>query len=412
MRFSVKTMMLGAAAAALMTTSALAGTITINTDTSDPGPKGAFKYAIDAFQKANPDVKVKWNVFDHEGFKSAIRNFLTADAPDVVTWYSGNRMLPFVDAHLFADISDLWSENDLDSQLKSAKSAVSANGKQWAIPYSYYPWAIYYRKDIFEKQGIEPPKTWDDLLADCKKLSDAGITPFAIGTKALWPAAGWFDYLDLRTNGYAFHMKLTQGEVPYTDERVKKVFENWAQLVKPGYFTKNAAALDWQDAVPLFVQGKAAMYLMGNFAVDVMKNAGLDESKVGFVSFPTINKDVPRAEDAPTEMVAMAANASNKEDARKFMAFIAKPETQAKMNDILGQLPVNSQSKIADDPLLQQGAKMLSSASNLSQFYDRDAPAQMAKAGMEGFQQFMAQPDQIDQILQRLESVRKRVYSN
>ena len=294
MRLSLKTLTLGAAAAAFMASSALAGTLTINTDTSDPAPQKAFQYLIDSFQKANPDIKVKWNKFDHEGYKSAIRNFLTADAPDLANWYAGNRMAPFVKAGLFADVSDVWKDNGLDKQLKSALPSMTIDGKQWGVPYTYYQWGIYYRADIFKKEGIEPPKTWDELLAACKKLKADGITPFAIGTKPLWPAAGWFDYLDLRTNGYEFHMKLTSGEIKYTDPRVKKVFDHWAELVKPGYFVQNAAALDWQDAVPLFAQGKAAMYLMGNFAVDVMKNAGLKEDQIGFIKFPTIDPEHPR----------------------------------------------------------------------------------------------------------------------
>ena len=45
----------------------------------------------------------------------------------------------------------------------------------------------------------------------------------------------------------------------------------------------------------------------------------------------------------------------------------------------------------------------------LAQFYDRDANAEMAKAGMEGFQEFMVKPDKVDAILERLEKVRQRV---
>ncbi|MBN9065091.1 MAG: extracellular solute-binding protein [Rhizobiales bacterium] len=390
MKFRLKSMLAGAAISALLASQALAGQLVINTDTSDPAPQKAFEYLIDAFQKANPDIKVKWNKFDHEGYKSAIRNFLTADAPDLANWYAGNRMAPFVNAGLFADVSDVWKENNLDAQLKSALPSMTIDGKQWGVPYTYYQWGIYYRADIFKDKGIEPPKTWDELLAACKKLKEAGITPFAIGTKPLWPAAGWFDYLDLRTNGYQFHMDLTAGKVPYTDPRVKKVFEHWAELVKPGYFIDNAAALDWQDAVPLFAQGKAAMYLMGNFAVDVMKNAGLKEDQIGFVKFPTIDPSIP--------------------EAKKFLAFLASPETQAEMNKILGQLPVNNQSKVADDKFLKQGFDLLSNAAGLAQFYDRDATAAMAKAGMEGFQHFMAQPDDIDQILNQLDRAEKQAY--
>ncbi|MCY1666519.1 ABC transporter substrate-binding protein [Rhizobium sp. SL86] len=395
---------------AFMSTAAFAGEITINSDHSDPVPKKAMEELIADFQKANPDIKVKWNNFDHEGYKSAIRNFLTADAPDVAAWYAGNRMEPFVKAGLFADVSDVWKANGLNDQLKSASSSMTIDGKQWGVPYTYYQWGIYYRKDIFAEKGITPPKTWAELLAACEKLKAAGITPFTIGTKALWPTGGWFDYLNLRVNGYEFHMELTSGKVPYTDPRVKAVFEKWGELVKPGYFIANHAAIDWQDAVPQMVQGKAAMYLMGNFAVATMKDGGLKEDQIGFLQFPQITPNLPMAEEAPTDTFHIPAGAKNKEDAKKFLAYVASPEAQSKMNATLGQLPVNNKAEKPQDAFLKQGFEMLSGAYALAQFYDRDANAEMAKAGMEGFQEFMVKPDKADAILARIEKVRQRVY--
>ncbi len=395
---------------ALTAATAFAGDLVINSDQSDPAPKKAMEQLIADFQKAHPDIKVKWNNFDHEGYKSAIRNFLTADPPDVVSWYSGNRMAPFVKAGLFEDVSDLWAQGDLNNQLKAATKSMEIDGKKWGIPYSTYQWGIYYRKDIFAEKGITPPKTWAELIAACEKLKAAGITPFTIGTKALWPTGGWFDYLNLRVNGYEFHMDLTAGKVPYTDPRVKAVFAKWAELVKPGYFNVNHAAIDWQDAVPLMVQGKAAMYLMGNFAVATMKDGGLKEDQIGFLQFPVITPGIPMAEDAPTESFHIPSGAKNKADARKFLAYLALPETQTKMNAILGQLPINNKATKSDDPFLRAGFEMLSNAYALAQFYDRDAPADMAKAGMEGFQEFMVKPDKADAILARLDKIRERVY--
>ncbi len=395
---------------ALMYAPASAGEIILNSDHSDPAPKKAMEDLIADFQKAHPDITVKWNNFDHEGYKSAIRNFLTADPPDVAAWYAGNRMAPFVTAGLFADVSDVWSANGLDEQLASAASAMTIDGKKWGVPYTYYQWGIYYRSDIFAQQGIAPPKTWAELLAACDKLKAAGITPFAIGTKALWPTGGWFDYLDLRVNGYQFHMDLTAGKVPYTDAKVKAVFEKWAELVKPGYFLENHAALDWQDAMPQFVQGKAAMYLMGNFAVAPMKQGGLTDAQIGFLQFPEITAGLPMAEEAPTDTFHIPAGAKNMADAKTFLAYLASPEAQTKMNATLGQLPVNNKAEKPADPYLSAGFSMLSKAAGLAQFYDRDAPAEMAKAGMEGFQEFMVKPDKLDAILERLEKVRQKAY--
>ncbi|PWE53289.1 sugar ABC transporter substrate-binding protein [Metarhizobium album] len=405
-----KSLRLLALSATLLSTAAFAGEITINSDHSDPVPKKAMEELIADFQKANPDVTVKWNNFDHEGYKSAIRNFLTADAPDVVAWYAGNRMAPFVKAGLFEDVTDVWTANGLDEQLKSSAPSMTIDGKKWGMPYTYYQWGIYYRKDIFAEQGITPPKTWAELLAASEKLKAAGVTPFTIGTKALWPTAGWFDYLDLRVNGYEFHMDLTAGKIPYTDPRVKTVFEKWGELVKADYFIANHAAIDWQDAVPQLVQGKAAMYLMGNFAVATFKDGGLKEEQIGFLQFPEITPGIPVAEEAPTDTFHIPSGAKNKEDAKKFLAYLASPAVQAKMNATLGQLPVNNTTQKPKDVFLDAGFTILSNAHGLAQFYDRDAQAEMAKAGMEGFQEFMVKPDNLDRILERLEKIRARVY--
>jgi multiple sugar transport system substrate-binding protein len=407
-----KPVRIAVASAALLacSLSALAGDLVINTDASDPAPKAAFAALVSGFEKANPDVKVKINTFDHEGYKTSIRNFLTAEAPDLATWYAGNRMAPFVNAGLFEDVSDVWAKEGLNDSFKSAGASMTINGKKWGLPYTYYQWGIYFRKDIFAKMKIAEPKTWKDLVEASAKLKAANITPFAIGTKATWTTGGWFDYMNMRTNGYEFHMDLTSGKVPYTDKRVQDVFDKWDDLVKPGYYLANHASYQWQEALPAFVKGEAAMYLMGNFAVAPMKEAGLTEAQLGFMQFPEITKGIPKAEDAPTDTMHIPSKAKNKVDARRFLAYMAKPEVQSEVNTILGQLPVNKNAAMPKDTYLKAGFSMLSNAYALGQFYDRDAPAEMAKAGMDGFQQYMLKPQDRQAILERLESVRQRVY--
>jgi len=392
----------------LMSSAAFAGEIVLNSDQSDPAPKKAMEELIAGFEAANPGITVKWNNFDHEGYKSAIRNFLTADAPDVAAWYAGNRMEPFVKAGLFEDVTDVWTANGLDDQLKSAAASMTIDGKKWGVPYTYYQWGIYYNKDVYKKVGVTEPKNWDEFVAACEKFHAAGIDCLTTGTKALWPGAGIFDYINMRTNGYEFHMDLTAGKVAWTDAKVKATFANWARI-QP-YITANHAAIDWQDAAALLVQGKAANYVMGNFAVATFKDGGMTNDNLGFMVFPEITAGIPRAEEAPTDTFHIPSGAKNKEDAKKFLAYLASPEAQTKMNMTLGQLPVNNKASTADDPYLKAGFEELSSAYALAQFFDRDAPADMAKAGMEGFQEFMTKPENIDSILDRLEKVRAKAY--
>ena len=87
-----------------------------------------------------------------------------------------------------------------------------------------------------------------------------------------------------------------------------------------------------------------------------------------------------------------------------------RADVQEEVDKILGQLPINSKSSVSDDKFLKAGNQMLNNAYAMAQFYDRDAPAEMASAGMKGFQEYMAKPDRREAILKRLEKVRQRVY--
>ena len=416
MTFPFKSLVFGAAATALLSTSALAQDKRIlryNAD-YDPIPLAAMQELIADFEAANPDIKVEFTNFDHEGYKTAIRNFLTADAPDLANWYAGNRMAPFVNAGQFLDVSDVWEEHGLNEALGSAAASMTIDGKKWGVPYTYYQWGIYYNRDAYEAAGVDVPGpegvSWDQFVENCEKFKAADIDCLTTGTKALWPGAGIFDYMSLRTNGYEWHMDLTAGKIAWTDQKVRDVFDNWMEI-QP-YVTANHAALDWQDAAALLVQGKAANYVMGNFAVGVFKEGGMTNDNLGFMVFPEITPGIPRAEEAPTDTIHIPSGAKNVEDAKKFLAFVASADAQTKLNAAIGQLPTNKNSTVGDDPFIKAGFESLSNAYALAQFFDRDASPEMAKAGMEGFQEFMVRPDNLDAILERLEKVRGRIYNN
>jgi multiple sugar transport system substrate-binding protein len=412
MKSILKSAALGALAATMVAGTTSASELVITFDDLNPAPKAAFDAAVEAFRAANPDIEVTANNGDREAHKNTIRSALQNDAPDVITWYPGNRMAPFVDAGLFMDISDLWaSDPNLSGNFEAIKPTMSRDGKQWGVPYSYYQWGVYYRKDIFDKLGLSEPTTWDEMLAACDVMKENGVTPFTIGTKFLWTAAGVFDYLNLRTNGYEVHNALTAGEIKYTDDRIRATFANWETMIERCSFVDNHATMSWQEALAPFANGDAAMYVMGNFAVAGMKDAGLTDEQIDFFQFPEITPGLPRAEEAPADAFFIPANATNVENARKFLAFVASPEVQSEWNKAIGQLPPNSAAAInEDDKFIVEGMQTLSTASGLAQFYDRDAPAAMAQAGMEGFQRFMLDPSTLDEVLTELDRVQGEVY--
>lgn len=369
---------------------------------------------IGRFQQMHPDLNIETTVIDREAYKTQIRNFLTANAPDVATWYAANRMTPYVEAGLFEDVSDLWQEEDIATNLASTKGAMTINGKQWGVPYTYYQWGIYYRKDIYEELGLKEPANFDEMLSNCEAMLASGRKCYTIGTKWLWTAGGWFDDINMRTHGFDFHMELAQGKVAWTDDRVRETFANWQKLIDMGAFIDDHQNKDWQQSLPFLVNGEAGAILKGNFAVAPLREAGLTDDQLDFHQFPAITAGIEMAEDAPTDTFHIPANAVNKDNAREFLRFVASAAEQTEINNgaNLGQLPVNALASVDDDKFLNEGFEMLSSNSpgGVAQFFDRDFPAELAKVAMEGFQEFMVFPANLDDILERIEATRQDVY--
>lgn len=382
-----------------------------NSYQSDPAPREFIESVVANWNEQHPDMPVDISIINHEDFKQALRAYLTADpAPDVLDWFAGNRARFFIDRGLILDISSMWQENKFNEAYAPGFQALATyNDKQYFMPTSYYWWAIYYRPSLFEEAGIaQAPETWDQLLEACDKLNESGVTPITIGARFKWPAAAWFDYLNMRTNGPEFHIDLMDLKVPYTDERVKKTFEHWAELIDHKCFIEDPAAFDWQEAVDPMVQGEAAMYLMGAFIIDSYPDEA--ENDLDFFRFPIIDPDMPVGEDAPTDGYFMSANAKNPEAGQQFLAYLGSKEIQQRLLDELKRLPTRTDVDISKAPeATQKGIKLIQSADYIAQFYDRDTTPPMAEAGMDGFMRFWDDPSSIDQILEDLEAERQRI---
>ena len=386
-----------------------AGTLVVNSNQSGESSEAAFNAYVAAFEAAHPDIDVQVNLTEHEAYKTAIRNFLVAEAPDVAIWFAGNRMKFFVDQGLFMDVSDVWADADFNNIMSSSKASLSVDGKQYGVPWGYYQWGVYYRKDIFDNLGLNVPKDWEEFKWVCAMLKKNDITPITIGTKYLWTAAGWFDYLNLRINGYAFHMGLTAGKISYEDSRLDAVFDAWRELIEPGYFLENHATYSWQEAQAPQINGEAAMYLIGNFYVPALESAGVVD-KMDFFQFPPIKPGVGMYEDAPTDTMHIPSGAKNVADAKKFLAFMSDPSAATNWAKMGGMLSPNSLADAPTDRFQQMGFAMLNAADGLAQFYDRDANPDMAKAGREGFQEFMVKPDREAKVRAKMEKERRRIY--
>ena len=180
-----------------------AGTLVINANSADPAPRAAWEAAVARFQRENPDIRVEFNVYDHESYKKAIRNWLTGSPPDVVFWFAGNRMRQFSAPGLLEDLSELYTADARRPMHPSALELVSDNGRQYGDALHLLPGRALLSPRSARGGGDRgAPRhvcaiSWPRATGSRRR----GIEPFAIGTRDLWPAAAWFDYLDLRLNG-------------------------------------------------------------------------------------------------------------------------------------------------------------------------------------------------------------------
>jgi len=393
--------------------------IAFNSYSSDPQPRAFEEKLIKMWNDKNADQPVALNTVNHEDFKQAIRTYLVAEpAPDILTWFAGNRATFFVEKGLIADFSDVWQKEGWDKTYPAGfKALASYKDKQYFLPTNYYWWALYFRPSVLKANSLEAPKTWDDMIKTCDALNAKGITPIAIGTKGPWTAAAWFDYINMRLNGPEFHVNLMLLKEKYTDERVKNAFMKWKEMFDHKCFLKDSAALEWGDAVKPLAQGKAAMYLMGGFIQDTWKDLTtadktIDANDLDFVRFPIIDAKVKIGEDAPTDGYFLAAKGANTAGAKSFLAWLGSKEVVQIGVDELKRLPVRNDidtSKLTDAQ--KKGIGLIQSADYVAQFYDRDTTPEMAEKGLNAFAAFFADPTEknIDALLKDLEETRDRL---
>jgi multiple sugar transport system substrate-binding protein len=401
---------MAALALGLGSTAALAGVLNIDFGADDAPQREAFKTLVADFHAANPDVDVHLAMQDLPTYRKTLPGSLDTDAaPDVFNWFAGDQMRTMAQRGALDDLSDLWKANTWWNTFPSA--AITVGGRQYALPYQYYPWGLFTRHDVLERAGIhEPPHDLSAIMSACAKLRRAGFTPIALNGKDGWALAAWFDFIDMRANGYEFHSQLLDGKISYNDSNVRRAFAMWKQLIDAKCFDPAALGTDEHAAKAQFYAGQAGMLLMGTVA-----SASFPEivrSQIDYQRFPSIDSGQAAAEAAPTDTFHVAARARNKVDARRFLKFASSSAANAKLARSLGSFPTNKFAPVAGTVLDLSSYKVLTDAkSNLVQGYDRDVPADMAAQGIKGFQEFFAKPDSMYAVMNRLDATRGTAYA-
>jgi len=375
---------------------AAGGSITFGSNYSDEVPKKAMQAVVDGFT-AKTGIDVAVNTVEHGKFQDTINAYLQATPDDTFTWFAGYRMRFFAAQGLATDISDVWSTVGSNYSEAFKTASTGDDGKQYFIPFYNYPWVVIYRKSFFQEKGYTIPKTLDEFKTLAEKMKSDGLIPLAFGDKDGWPAMGTFDILNMRLNGYDFHVNLMAGKEKWTDPKVKAVFQKWAELLP--YFDPQPLGKTWQEAAQDMLNKKAGMYFLGTFAGEQATDPAVHDD-LDFFPFPLAGTqyDAENAIDAPIDGFMVSAKVKNLDGAKAFMEYLATGEAQA---IFLESSPNNvAAAKDADTskytPFQQKMAEIIGGSQKIAQFLDRDTRPDFAGAnGMQGFlQTFLGNPGQ------------------
>jgi len=380
------------------------GAMSLGSYNTDPNSKKGTQAIVDAFTAANGGTKVKLNTVDHGTFQNQISSYLQGTPEDAFTWFSGHRMRFFADKGLATPIDDVWDAVKSNYTEGFAASIKGNDGHAYAIPTDYYPWAVFYRKDVWAQHSYTVPTTWDAFKALCAQMKKDGLTPIAFADKDGWPAQGTFDILNLRLNGYDFHTELLTGKQKWTDPRVTAVYKKWSEITQ--YYSQAFAGLTWEQGADQLLRKTAGMYLLGLFVSDEFKASGsqADLDQLDFFPFPDMGTqyDAEKALDAPIDVYMLTKKsptlAANRAQANAFLEFVAKGSTQVLYwQNAPGSIPTATDADTSQYPALTKKAvQIVSNAKRITQYFDRDSrPDYSGPNGMQGFLlKFLANPGQ------------------
>lgn len=288
---------------------------------------------IKDYEAENTNVTIKQEVLDNEQYKNKLKVLSASNQlPDVgVTWAAGF-MQPYVEGNLFTPIDDLLGGELNGKFVAGTTEAYAIDGKTYALPLEFNIAPIYYNKSIFEKYGLETPQTYDEFKQVVKTLSENGVAPIALGNKDRWTGSLWYMYLADRFAGQQNLSGAISGSVSFADEGLMKAAQEAQTLVDSNAFVKGFNGLSNEEAKAEFLNGNAAMFLMGTWELpNFTTNEDIPQEfrdNVGFFKFPTVEGgkgDINSWVGGPGVGLFVSENSKVKDEAKKFVEyFVAK----------------------------------------------------------------------------------------
>ena len=381
--------------------SVAAGSVTFGSNYSNKDTDTKAMQAVaDAFT-AKTSIAVKINTVDHNTFQDQISTYLQGTPDDTYTWFAGYRMRFFAAQNLATDLTDLWAKIGSNYSPAFKASSTGNDAKQYFVPFYNYPWVVIYRKSVFAEKKYTVPKTLTEFKALGDQMIKDKLLPLSFADKDGWPAMGTFDILNMRVNGYKYHIALMKGAEKWTDPKTAAVFEAWKGILPYNGDITAALGRTWQDGANLLVQKKAGMYFLGTFAGQQATETA-DHDDLDFFPFPVFGNefDTELGIDAPIDGFMMTAKsptlAADKDSAMAFLEYLSTGPAQvtflvANPNSVAAGKDADTSGYSA---FQKKSAEIIAASGAIAQFLDRDTDPAFAKQMQAFLQNWLTDPKQ------------------
>jgi len=232
----------------------------------------------------------------------------------------------------------------------------SYGGKRYGIATGASATGIVYNKKAFLAAGISDiPVTLEQFYEACEKLKKAGITPIYLNYGARWPLMNWGeDMVSYITGNPEYLNEMAGQDEPWSADNA------WGQaisivktLIERDYVEKGLISNQWEASKRELADGRAGMYLMGNWVINQLVAVGANADDIGFFPFPYSDEDMRYAPISPDWFVGVSKFSANKELARQWVDFFVHESGYV---DDSGFLPVD----MTKQPTLPQYKQFLS----------------------------------------------------
>jgi raffinose/stachyose/melibiose transport system substrate-binding protein len=288
--------------------------------------KVPFLKTLDNFQKEHPNIKLDVDATENETFKTKIRTAVAAnEGPDIFTYWAGGYMKNFVTAGKLLALDDYLNDGTKDKLLDGTLDNMTFDGKVYGLPHTMDVGTFFVNQELFDKNNIKVPTTYEELVDACKKFRAAGVkTPMAVGGKEAWCIDMYLDILQVRSAGYDACINALSGKGSYEDAGIIDGAKKLQELVKIGAFGDNPMAISRDESEVPFYNGEVPMYFNGSWTIGNVNKSKIKDN-VKIVPFPTVGSKSSTSDltGGVAGTLVVSANTEHKDEAVTCLKYIA-----------------------------------------------------------------------------------------